>query len=119
MLCALQNSAGATMPVSVWTSTLRRTIQTAEAIPFPKLRWKVLPPHTRDVHGAYKRGALHSCVFPRGLRDFARNPKALCIACGSIHNRPEGLKPCVSSLGLFQVLNPTPQVLVLFSGAER
>lgn len=30
------------MPVSVWTSTLRRTIQTAEAIPFPKLRWKVL-----------------------------------------------------------------------------
>lgn len=30
------------MPVSVWTSTLKRTIQTAEFIPFPKLRWKVL-----------------------------------------------------------------------------
>ena len=29
------------MPVSVWTSTLRRTIQTAEHLPFPKLRWKV------------------------------------------------------------------------------
>ena len=29
------------MPVSVWTSTLRRTIQTAESVPFPKLRWKV------------------------------------------------------------------------------
>lgn len=29
------------MPVSVWTSTLRRTIQTAELLPFPKLRWKV------------------------------------------------------------------------------
>ena len=31
------------MPVSVWTSTLRRTIQTAELLPFPKLRWKVCP----------------------------------------------------------------------------
>ena len=31
------------MPVSVWTSTLRRTIQTAEHLPFPKLRWKVSP----------------------------------------------------------------------------
>lgn len=30
------------MPVSVWTSTLSRTIQTAEGLPFPKLRWKVL-----------------------------------------------------------------------------
>ena len=30
------------MPVSVWTSTLQRTIQTAEGLPFPKLRWKVL-----------------------------------------------------------------------------
>lgn len=33
---------GGPMPVSVWTSTLQRTIQTAEQIPFPKLRWKVL-----------------------------------------------------------------------------
>lgn len=33
---------GQTMPVSVWTSTLRRTIQTAELLPFPKLRWKML-----------------------------------------------------------------------------
>ena len=32
------------MPVSVWTSTLKRTIQTAELLPFPKLRWKVLTP---------------------------------------------------------------------------
>uniref|UniRef100_A0A061SGZ3 6-phosphofructo-2-kinase / fructose-2,6-bisphosphatase n=1 Tax=Tetraselmis sp. GSL018 TaxID=582737 RepID=A0A061SGZ3_9CHLO len=30
------------MPVSVWTSTLKRTIQTAEFLPFPKLRWKAL-----------------------------------------------------------------------------
>eukprot|EP00884_Botryococcus_braunii_P005345 jgi/Botrbrau1/14811/Bobra.0332s0004.1 len=35
-------SEGLTMPVSVWTSTLKRTIQTAESLPFPKLRWKVL-----------------------------------------------------------------------------
>ena len=35
-------SDGGTMPVSVWTSTLVRTIQTAELLPFPKLRWKVL-----------------------------------------------------------------------------
>ena len=30
------------MPVIVWTSTLQRTIHTAERLPFPKLRWKVL-----------------------------------------------------------------------------
>ena len=35
-------SSGGTMPVSVWTSTLVRTISTAELLPFPKLRWKVL-----------------------------------------------------------------------------
>lgn len=30
------------IPVSVWTSTLKRTIQTAAYLPFPKLRWKAL-----------------------------------------------------------------------------
>mmetsp|Transcript_33362 Transcript_33362/g.94519 ORF Transcript_33362/g.94519 Transcript_33362/m.94519 type:complete len:475 (-) Transcript_33362:36-1460(-) len=30
------------VPVSVWTSTLKRTIETAEYLPFPKLRWKAL-----------------------------------------------------------------------------
>jgi len=30
------------LPVSCWTSTLQRTIQTAAHIPFPKLRWKAL-----------------------------------------------------------------------------
>lgn len=29
------------IPVSVWTSTLKRTIETASYLPFPKLRWKV------------------------------------------------------------------------------
>lgn len=35
----LENKA---LPVSVWTSTLKRTIQTAQNLPFPKLRWKAL-----------------------------------------------------------------------------
>ena len=37
-----QTSFGETMPVSVWTSTLQRTILTAQHLPFPKLQWKVL-----------------------------------------------------------------------------
>jgi 6-phosphofructo-2-kinase/fructose-2,6-biphosphatase len=28
--------------VSVWTSTLRRTIQTAQNLPYAKLKWKAL-----------------------------------------------------------------------------
>lgn len=38
----LQKEDGSSVPVIVWTSTLQRTIQTAERLPFPKLRWKVL-----------------------------------------------------------------------------
>jgi hypothetical protein len=30
------------LPMSVWTSTLKRTIQTARHLPFPKLQWKAL-----------------------------------------------------------------------------
>lgn len=30
------------IPMSVWTSTLKRTIQTAKNVPFPQLRWKAL-----------------------------------------------------------------------------
>jgi 6-phosphofructo-2-kinase/fructose-2,6-biphosphatase len=30
------------VPVSVWTSTLKRTIATANYLPYPKLRWKAL-----------------------------------------------------------------------------
>jgi 6-phosphofructo-2-kinase / fructose-2,6-biphosphatase 3 len=33
---------GIPLPVSVWTSTLKRTIQTAQHLVFPKLRWKAL-----------------------------------------------------------------------------
>ena len=45
-LCALvpmdNSSTDELLPISCWTSTLRRTIQTARLIPFPKLRWKAL-----------------------------------------------------------------------------
>lgn len=30
------------IPPQVWTSTLQRTIQTAEDLPYPKLTWKSL-----------------------------------------------------------------------------
>ena len=30
------------MEEKVWTSTLQRTIETAQALPFPKLTWKAL-----------------------------------------------------------------------------
>lgn len=33
---------GEEVSVAVWTSTLKRTIQTARLLPFPKLRWKAL-----------------------------------------------------------------------------
>lgn len=36
-----QGSDGAPVPVSVWTSTLQRTILTAAALPFAKMKWKV------------------------------------------------------------------------------
>ncbi|KAF6255112.1 6-phosphofructo-2-kinase-domain-containing protein [Scenedesmus sp. NREL 46B-D3] len=43
ILSRLPKSAdGTPVPVSVWTSTLQRTIQTAAALPFAKLRWKAL-----------------------------------------------------------------------------
>ncbi len=29
-------------PLTVWTSTLRRTLQTSERLPYPKLSWKAL-----------------------------------------------------------------------------
>jgi broad specificity phosphatase PhoE len=42
MIDNLQTQDGESRPVIVWSSTLQRTIQTAERLPFPKLRWKVL-----------------------------------------------------------------------------
>jgi hypothetical protein len=40
LLAQTFNESG--VPVSVWTSTLRRTIATANYLPYPKLRWKAL-----------------------------------------------------------------------------
>jgi uncharacterized protein (DUF608 family) len=37
-----QSQEDSSVPVSVWTSTLKRTIETAFYLPFPKLRWKVM-----------------------------------------------------------------------------
>jgi hypothetical protein len=42
------------VPVSIWTSTLRRTIATANYLPYPKLRWKALD----EIHAV--------CAWPRG-----------------------------------------------------
>lgn len=38
----VQGPDGAPVPVSVWTSTLQRTILTAAGLPFAKLKWKAL-----------------------------------------------------------------------------
>jgi hypothetical protein len=51
------------MPVSVWTSTLQRTIQTAEQLPFPKLRWKVSQSPTSQQNPVlYKRTSSQACT---------------------------------------------------------
>jgi len=36
------SASGRSVPVAVWTSTLDRTISTAELLPFPKVQWKAL-----------------------------------------------------------------------------
>ena len=50
------------MPVSVWTSTLRRTIATANYLPYPKLRWKALDEiHAVGVLGGGREGGGVLC----------------------------------------------------------
>ncbi|GFH33744.1 6PF2K domain-containing protein, partial [Haematococcus lacustris] len=44
------------IPVSVWTSTLKRTIQTARGLPFPALRWKALD----EIHAGSCDGLTYS-----------------------------------------------------------
>lgn len=43
------------VPVSVWTSTLKRTIESASHLPFPKLRWKALD----EIHA----GSYDGCTY--------------------------------------------------------
>jgi 6-phosphofructo-2-kinase/fructose-2,6-biphosphatase 2 len=38
----VKNAVGSNAPLTVWTSTLKRTIQTARFLPFEKLEWKAL-----------------------------------------------------------------------------
>jgi 6-phosphofructo-2-kinase/fructose-2,6-biphosphatase len=47
------------VPLSVWTSTLRRTILTAKYLPYPKLRWKALGEMK-------KRKSFFFCFLGRG-----------------------------------------------------
>ncbi|KAK9817958.1 hypothetical protein WJX72_004907 [[Myrmecia] bisecta] len=60
-------SDGQTMPVSVWTSTLKRTIQTAEHLPFPKLRWKVLD----EIHAGVFDGMTYEEIERKMPEEFA------------------------------------------------
>ena len=56
-LCALvpmPDEKDELLPISCWTSTLQRTIQTARHIPFPKLRWKALD----EIHAGVNLCAL-------------------------------------------------------------
>ncbi|KAK9833381.1 hypothetical protein WJX81_000334 [Elliptochloris bilobata] len=59
-------SEGATMPVSVWTSTLKRTIQTAEHLPFPKLRWKALD----EIHAGIFDGMSYEQIEEQQPEEF-------------------------------------------------
>jgi 6-phosphofructo-2-kinase/fructose-2,6-biphosphatase len=47
--------------VAVWTSTLRRTIQTASALPFPKLKWKALD----EIHAGICDGLTYPEIAER------------------------------------------------------
>ena len=62
-----QTSEGETLPVAVWTSTLQRTIQTAEHLPFPKLRWKVLD----EIQAGIFDGWTYQQIDARRPEEFA------------------------------------------------
>ena len=64
------------MPMSVWTSTLNRTIQTAEGLPFPKLRWKVLP-----CWGRARCRVCHASFS--GLQKLGQGPVGVSSAWGA------------------------------------
>lgn len=66
------------MPVSVWTSTLRRTIQTAEHLPFPKLRWKV------SAYQHHLAKHLHASLYAVVIYQWHFAQELLTLAC-SLH----------------------------------
>mmetsp|Transcript_6882 Transcript_6882/g.17136 ORF Transcript_6882/g.17136 Transcript_6882/m.17136 type:complete len:656 (-) Transcript_6882:490-2457(-) len=55
------------IPVSVWTSTLKRTIQTAAYLPFPKLRWKALD----EIHAGSCDGLTYEQIHQDHPDEFA------------------------------------------------
>jgi len=55
------------VPMSVWTSTLKRTIQTAACLPFPKLRWKALD----EIHAGCCDGLTYEQIEERFPDEFA------------------------------------------------
>eukprot|EP00877_Chromochloris_zofingiensis_P010699 jgi/Chrzof1/5883/Cz16g19090.t1_FBP3A[v5.2] len=54
------------VPVSVWTSTLRRTIMTANYLPYPKLRWKALD----EIHAGICDGMTYAEIATQFPDDF-------------------------------------------------
>jgi 6-phosphofructo-2-kinase/fructose-2,6-biphosphatase 2 len=54
-------------PLTVWTSTLRRTMQTAEYIPHPKLQWKALD----ELDAGICDGLTYEEIEARCPEDFA------------------------------------------------
>ncbi|KAG2485295.1 hypothetical protein HYH03_015969 [Edaphochlamys debaryana] len=59
------------VPVSVWTSTLRRTIQTARYLPFPKLRWKALD----EIQAGTCDGLTYEDIARQSPDEFAARSK--------------------------------------------
>lgn len=55
------------LAVSCWTSTLRRTIQTAKHVPFPKLRWKALD----EIHAGICDGHTYEQIKEKWPETYA------------------------------------------------
>lgn len=53
--------------VSCWTSTLKRTIQTAKHVPFPKLRWKALD----EIHAGICDGHTYEQIKDKWPETYA------------------------------------------------
>ena len=85
----LQKEDGSNVPVIVWTSTLQRTIQTAERLPFPKLRWKVLD----EIQAGIFDGWTYAEIEKHRPEEFAaRKRDKLSYRCGLEKQSPASLK---------------------------
>lgn len=79
------------MPVSVWTSTLQRTIQTAEQLPFPKLRWKARQKFVPNLYVSLQIDALALKCVSKADRFPARS---LSTPTSTIHSVVPDHKIC-------------------------